>query len=334
MPANSPGVRLTAALAVALGCREPAGQPAVSRAGPALGAMFSIAAWGSDSGRLAAAVGRAFDSVAVVDSLLSADWTTSEVSQVNRLGGERRVSPTLAAVLVAGLAVGRASRGAYAPGGGGGHSGVRGITLDTARATLTLARGTKLELDPIARGYALDRAAAALSGAADSAVLDLGGQYLLIGGTSIRGVGVPDPDNSLTLLALVGVAPGRSLATTARPVAPGDLLDPRTGRPATRARSVTVVAATGIAAAAWSRAFFVLGCDTALAQARAAGVAVVCADDQIRWTDDLTGRVRQATSGSVDSPRTGTGRSPAVPPDPASGPHSPNSRSGRSRTGR
>ncbi|HTR22175.1 MAG TPA: FAD:protein FMN transferase [Gemmatimonadales bacterium] len=334
MPANSRRVRRAAFLAAALACHQPPHPPAVSRVGPALGAMFSVAAWGPDSARLAAAVGMAFDSVALVDSLLSPDWRGSELSLVNHAGGPHRVSPTLQAVLAAGLAVARASHGAYSPG----HPDGRGLLLDTVRggATVTLARGTTLELDPIARGYALDRAARALSGAADSAVLDLGGQYLLVGGASIRAVGVPDPDNDLTLLVLVGVAPGRSLATTARPATPGDLRDPRTGRPATRARSVTVVAATGVAAAAWSRAFFVLGCDSALAGAGAAAVAVVCADDQagVRWTDDLTGRVQRAPNDSADSARPGHGRSPAAPPDPASGPHSPSSRSAPSRTGR
>lgn len=292
MRANSRGRGWIAVLAAALTCRTPHSQPAVSRAGPALGAMFSVAAWGGgpDSARLAAAVQAAFDSVALVDSLS----TTPD---------------SLPALLATAAAVARSSHGAYG----------------------------RRDAAPIARGYALDRAALALSGVVDSAVLDLGGQYLLLGGPrgGNRGVGVPDPDDELTLLALVGVAPGHSLATTARPANPGDVRDPRTGRPATRARSVTVVAGSGAIAAAWSRAFFVLGCDTALAQARGAGVAVVCADaGGVRWTDDLTGQVKQSSGSAADSGRTGTGKSPAAPPGPASGRRSPSSRSGSSRTAR
>lgn len=301
MPANSRGLILAVPLAIIVSCHHPPPLPAVSRAGPALGVMFSAAAWGPDSNRLRTALRAASDSVVAVDSLLAADRRGSEVNRINRGGGSARVrvSPALAAVLTTGLTVARASHGAY-----------RLVPFDTARGTLTLPRGTTLQLDLIARGYALDRAALAVAGVADSAILELGGQYLLIGGQGVRGVGVPDPDDDFRPLAMVGVAPGRSLATTVQPKTPdaGDSLrDPRTGRAATRARSVTVVAATGVAAAAWSRAFFVLGCDTALAQAAAARVAVVCADAQgaVRWTDDLSGRVRQPASGSADSGRPG-----------------------------
>ncbi|MBI1967744.1 MAG: FAD:protein FMN transferase, partial [Gemmatimonadetes bacterium] len=91
------------------------------------------------------------------------------------------------------------------------------------------------------------------------------------------------------------------------------------------ARSVTVVAPAGIAADAWSTAFFVLGCDRALALAAGLrGLDVVCVDSGVRWSAGLDGRVALATASSyrADSAARGTGRAPVR----ARAPGSPGSR--------
>jgi thiamine biosynthesis lipoprotein ApbE len=48
-----------------------------------------------------------------------------------------------------------------------------------------------------------------------------------------------------------------------------------------------------MAADAWSTAFFVLGCDSALALASRLEdtLSVLCADQQVHWTPELDGRV-------------------------------------------
>ena len=268
-----------------------------------MGTIFTVGAWGRDSVALRAAIRRAYDSLRLVDSLLSTYRDDSEISRVNRGAGSggRPVSATFAAVLGEALRVARRSRGAFDPT----LRDWRGVAFDTVSRTVRLQPGLRLDFGGIAKGYALDRAALALSEIADSAVLSLGGQLLVVG-ESPRGmgrpVGISDPDNPLVLLALIELPPGgRSVSTSSQAEQPGHIVDPRTGRTAARARSVTVVAPTGLAADAWSTAFFVLGCDSALALAAwgpgdgAGAMSVLCADDRVRWTADLDGRVSLPT---------------------------------------
>src|SRR6266545_740256 len=148
------------------------------------------------------------------------------------------------------------------------------------RGKLRLAPGIALDSGAIAEGYALDRAALALAGAADSALLELGGQFFWVSTRPTRRiVGIADPENSLSTLAAVEMH-GGSVSTVAER-APS--------------RVVTVLAASGVAADAWSTALFPLGCDSALALAPRLSswrLSVVCADSAgVRWTPDLEGRV-------------------------------------------
>jgi len=154
--------------------------------------------------------------------------------------------------------------------------------LDSARREIRRRTGVTLVIDSIVPGYALDRAALGLAGAVDSALLDVGGQYLWIGGPgrlTHRVVGIPDPDNTLRQLAWVELRNG-SLRTRAE----------RNASPAA-VRSVTVLAPTALAASAWAAVLFALGCDRAVTGAPP-GVSVVCADSTgVRWTTELQNRV-------------------------------------------
>ncbi len=309
---------VAAALALT-GCRNAASPPTVARASEAMGGIFSVAAWGRDSAALGHAADRALDSVRRVDSLLSGTSTVSEVAQINRARAAR-VSASFIAVLVASLDVARRSHGAYDPT----RHDWRGVSFDRARGMVSLRRGLALDFGGIVEGYALDRALLALGAIADSALLNLGGQYLIrtpprttsaprVGGG--RQVGIPDPDNTLRAIALIEIPPGTWSVRTLSPVdQPGPIMDPRTGTPAVRARSVTTVARDGMTAIAWSNAFFVLGCDSALALAPQLGetpVGVLCIDGRVRWSADLDGRVVL-----TDSART-VGTTPAPAPGPA-----------------
>jgi thiamine biosynthesis lipoprotein ApbE len=163
--------------------------------------------------------------------------------------------------------------------------GVRIGTLDSLRADIRRRTGVTLVVDSFAAGYALDRAALALAGVVDSALLDVGGQYMWIGPagrSTSRAVGIADPDNSLRSLAAVELRGGSVRTTSQSPESHG------------RARSVTVLAPNGLTARAWSAAFLLLGCDSALGEAGGAahGMSVVCADSAgVRWTTDLEKRV-------------------------------------------
>jgi FAD:protein FMN transferase len=269
-------------------CAPGASRVALSRAWPTMGTVFTATAWGRDSAALDRALDAAFDSVRLVDSLLSTYDPTSEISRINRGSGRGAggwgVSETFAAVLAQALEVARLSNGAFDPT----LHDWRGVRFDRAARTVGLAPGLPLDFGGIAKGYALDRARLALGGVAESGVLDLGGQLLILrrsGGPAVRRtVGVVDPDDPERVIALIEVDSG-SVSTSSQAERPGHLVDPR------RARSVTVVASSGIAADAWSTAFFVLGCDSALALAAPRGVDVLCLDRSVRWSAGLEGRV-------------------------------------------
>jgi len=154
------------------------------------------------------------------------------------------------------------------------HRRVRIAPLDSAARDMPrrTGGGVALSADSFAAGYALDRAAQVLAPAVDSALLALGAQYLWIGPATRRSVGIPDPANSLRMLATVEWRSG-SISTSAL-----------------RPQSVTVLAADGVTAAAWSAALVALSCDSVLVLGRA--MNVVCADSAgVRWTTSLQNRV-------------------------------------------
>jgi thiamine biosynthesis lipoprotein ApbE len=153
--------------------------------------------------------------------------------------------------------------------------------LDSVRREIRRRTGIALAVDSIAPGYALDRAASALANVVDSALLDLGGQYLWVGPAARRthrAVGIPDPDNALRTLAVVDLQSGSVRTASQRNARRG------------AARSVTVLAADGLTANAWANALLAQGCDRALAPAQ--GMHVICADSAgVRWTTELQNRV-------------------------------------------
>ena len=280
-----------------------------------MGAVFSVGAWGGDSARLRRAVDQAVDSVLWIDSLLAPDREASELSRINRSAGRgpQPISAPFVAVLREALAISRASSGAFDPTG----KDYRGVRFDSVRGTVQLRRGLTLDLGGIASGYALDRARLALGGTVDSAVLGVGGVLLVMTGSPAgpgRSVGISDPTNPLRTLARLQLAAGAWSIGTTSMTDVDPVQDPRTGQPATQARSVTTLARDALTAGAWSRAFFVLGCDRALAQAPELGVGVLCVDERTRWTPDLDGRIVLTTdsvAAAGTAPAPGRGHAPA-----------------------
>ena len=147
-----------------------------------------------------------------------------------------------------------------------------GVRYDATTRTLRLGEGVALDLDGIAKGFALDRAAAALRArGVDDALLNFGGQILSIGppaGSPAREalVAASETPDGCSLRVPVRDA---SLSTSAdservRTVAgreAGHLLDPRTGNFVRLHGSVSVLAPTGALADALSTAWAVEGPD-------------------------------------------------------------------------
>jgi len=271
------GILLVAAAVAACGHSR---TPYVARVRETRGVLISVAAWGPDSQRLDHAVTAALDSAAAVETALAG---------VSDRPGTQGVSPGLARLVLRAVELARASGGAFDPTA----KNFRALSVDTVRHTITLAGGLHLDLGEVGRGYALDRALAALHGVADSAVISSGGQYLIHSDWSgARVVGIVDPNHTLAPLATLTIPAGTWAVSTMSVAEAGDeLLDPRTGKPATRTRVVAAMAPNAAAAGGWSLAFYVVGCDSALALAPRVHTSVVCVDDGVRWSSDLEGRV-------------------------------------------
>jgi thiamine biosynthesis lipoprotein len=183
-------------------------------------------------------------------------------------------------------------------GGGGAGAADPGI----GEAAL-LRPGMSLTLGGLGKGYAIDEAASILREAGiRRALIDVGGELYLLGtksGGEVWRIGVQHPreDGYLGSLSLAGDI---AVATS------GDyqrffdyegqrfhhLIDPATGWPADRCRSVTVVATTGVEADYLSTALFVLGPEAGrrLAESLPSVEAVfVDAAGQVTFTDGLEG---------------------------------------------
>jgi thiamine biosynthesis lipoprotein len=128
----------------------------------------------------------------------------------------------------------------------------------------------RLDLDGIAKGWALDRSADVLRrSGVETALLNFGGQVLAMGpssGCPAFPIQIATPDSKETptyeLLLRNGSVSTTSNASRSRSVSGkvmGHILDPRTGGFASFEGSVTVRARTGAAADALSTALFVCG---------------------------------------------------------------------------
>jgi thiamine biosynthesis lipoprotein len=154
--------------------------------------------------------------------------------------------------------------------------GFAAMLLDpAARSVRFTLPGMALDLGGIAKGWALDRARAALAArGVRRAMLDLGGNLACLGAGGEDGwqVAVRDPEAPDGVLGIVGVPDGGTISTSANYARDFDgegwrarthIYDPRTRRPVLSARAVTVWAPEAAAADALSTALFVLGVEDA-----------------------------------------------------------------------
>lgn len=280
----------------------------VERARYLMGTVCRISALPEGPGDTAAIVERAFDEIARIESVLSDYDPGSELSILNAAGrGTHRVSIDLASFLESSLAISKVTAGAfdvtvgplvdlYALRTGGRWPSPDEIRLALRRCGWAKVAiegtggevrffedGVKLDPGGIGKGIALDAAARILreEGVHD-ALLDFGGQVLAVGSGSggcgfrvdVAIEGREDVLDRPLFLADASASTSandeRGLIVDGRPL--GHILDPRTGRPAAAARSVTVVAPTATRADAFSTALFVMGPDEGLEAARRLGV--------------------------------------------------------------
>ena len=240
------------------------------RARPLLGTLVEIAATGATPDQVQAAIGRAFDAVALVHALMSYHDVDSEVSRINRFGFARPVPvhEHTWRVLSAARAVAEASGGLFdisiAPTLTrlgflprhrdfpriSGQGDWRHVEL-LADQRVHLARRLRIDVSGIAKGYAVDLAVHVLQSAGMSAGrVNAGGDLRLFGDTA-QTLHVRAPHSPTRVLPLLELTEGAAATSAAyfsrrrhagRMVAP--LIHPHTRTPCGTERSITVLAQT------------------------------------------------------------------------------------------
>jgi thiamine biosynthesis lipoprotein len=260
-----------------------------------MGTVASVTAVAKDPTTTAAAVRAGYARLDDVNRLMSDYRDDSEIGRLNRApaGQALMVSPETFHVIEKALAVSEASGGAFdvtcrpivqlwkeagnrgsVPDRGAidealARVGWRKVKLDPATHSLALAgNGTQIDLGAIAKGYALDLAAEAMRKAGATACLVRAGGDVLAMGTSETGkpwrIGIQHPFQE-GLFGYLGLT-DRAVATSGKQLRfviidgkrYSHIVDPRTGRPAEQAPSVTVIGPDGLTADAWATAFSVL----------------------------------------------------------------------------
>ena len=291
--------RVLAMSLVALGCNpksDPpdARAPVIQRHRKLMGTVFSVSVAGENETKATRLIHKAFAEIDRIETRISEWQDDSEVTAINAAAGDRsvRVSGDTLAIVKAGMEVSQWSEGTfdltwaalwglYRFGEERRHPtraelatalplvDWHDVDVDATKRTVFLKRtGMRLGTGGIGKGYALDRAAAILRGdGIDNFMLFAGGQVQVSGTRGDRSwrVGIQHPRAD----GYIGFLEARkgSIATS------GDyehyffeqgkrwhhIIDVKTGMPATKTSSVTVIADKGIYSDALATAVFVLG---------------------------------------------------------------------------
>jgi thiamine biosynthesis lipoprotein ApbE len=267
--------------------------------GTSLDVWLQGATW-EDSKRCERAL---LDEIERLRQIFSTYDPTSEISWLNRTSGPAPVSADMLAVLRAYEFWGARSSGALSAQVGGfvnawneaqaagktpsnarlagmvEQAGRRGWQIDETRRVLTRWTEQPLNLNSIAKGYIIEKAALAARAAApalQSVLVNIGGDLRGWQKEPQRGwlIGVQDPsrpeENARPLTALrlsnaaVATSGGYQRYYTIGDRRHSHLLDPRTGRPALDIASATVVAGTSVVANALATSLCILSIDDGL----------------------------------------------------------------------
>lgn len=262
-----------------------------------MGTVVSVAVFTHDEERGREAIEAAFAEIARVEALTSRHAEEGELSRVNGAGRRRErvvVSRELATVLERSLHFSRLSGGAFdvtvaplvalwlgpdglrVPSAAAVRAALpmvdyRKLKVNTGAGTVALPKGMTVDLDGIAKGYAVDRAVRILRlRGIEAAIVDAGGNIGLLGEPPRGGmwrVGIKHPreDGLLGTLLLERGSAATSGDYQHFVIVEGvryhHILDPATGRPTTGVMSVTITAARAIDADALSTTVFVLGAE-------------------------------------------------------------------------
>ncbi len=304
------------------------GTGTVKRSRIVMGTVVEITALAKDQAAANRAVSAAFEEMARIERLMSSHLPKSEVSRLSGPVAEGEVSSETAEIIALGLNISAQSGGAFDLTLGRLKSlwqiesespripdatsvaaalegtGPQALLVDGQRVIKKSPR-LQIDLGGIAKGYAVDRAAAVLTQAGiTSATVNAGGDIRLVGSRQGRPwrIGIQHPRRQGALLATLELS-ATSVVTS------GDyerfferdglryhhLFDPRTGYPGTLCQSVTIVADSAALADALATAVFVLGPQHGMAllsETPGAEGMIVAADGTVSVSAGLKDRVR------------------------------------------
>jgi FAD:protein FMN transferase len=285
------------------GCQTflPAQSKAFRRSQPLLGTFVVVTAYSPNRDAANRAITAAFDEIRRVDSLMSLHRADSELARINATAGQERVkvSEELFLVISNALAIARQTDGSFDPTIAPltqlwgflwkehrlpspaeidavlPRVNYRLVELDGERHTVHFqTNGVTLDLNAIAKGYAVDCAIETLRRAGiTNAMVRAGGDLRVVGappGKEAWPVQIEDPARSSRRrsLELRDAALSTSgsyenfFATGGRRYS--HILIPRTGLPVEGIASCTVVAPRCMQSDAWATALFVLGPEAAM----------------------------------------------------------------------
>jgi thiamine biosynthesis lipoprotein len=239
-----------------------------------MGTVVSARAVAADEETARRAVEAAFGAISDVERVASYHDPNSELSLMNRAAARApaKVSPALFEIVSLAREVAAATDGYFDPTVGPiieAYAIKRGTPRWPDDEELASTMEKVVDLSGIAKGWAVDRAAAAMAAAgAKAGIVEAGGEVACFGGGPKEGelwrIGIQDPDGE-GLYAAFRLAAG-ACATSGgyarRYEADGrkfsHLFNPRTGRPVDGPAGVTAVAATCAEADGWATALAVM----------------------------------------------------------------------------
>jgi thiamine biosynthesis lipoprotein len=226
----------------------------------------------------ARSIEEAISEIRRLDKIYSRFDEKSEISRVNSAAGKMpvKVSDDTFKALDMAVRVNRLSRWAFDITLG--HP--RDLVIDRQNRTVFLKKaGERIDLGGIGKGYAVESARRLLlKRGVKSAIIDMHSSIAVIG-NGWR-VGIRDPKDAERILGVVILNDGEALSTSAQYEQPGHILDPRTGKPADRCLSVTVIARDGTLADALSTAVFVLGPEEGMQLLKSLGAEALIVDNK------------------------------------------------------
>jgi thiamine biosynthesis lipoprotein len=275
----------------------------IVRTAKAMGTIVQITFWSDDEAAVAKGASAVFAEFARIDKLMTTWLDDSDVSRINAAAGGKavEVSAEVIEVIQRSQEIAKATGGAFDITVGA-YKGLwkfdhdmdrtlpsaedvaartklvnwKDIVVDPAKRTVRLKKkGMAITLGGIAKGYAVDRAMKLLheAGFVDF-ILQAGGDMYVSGkkGSENWVVGIRDPRGARDAVFALAKLEDHTFSTS------GDyergfvkdgvryhhILDPKTGEPARRCRSVTVMALDAFTADAWDTAFFVMGVEAGM----------------------------------------------------------------------